>query len=77
MNTHTLRQFGETASTTLDSRSLEAQIADCCHAIYWATEPEIAMTYWLRLRKLTAQRSEAEEMQYLRETMNAALPPRL
>jgi hypothetical protein len=77
MNTHNLLQVGSAMSAVADGRSLEAEIADCCHAIYWATEPEIAMTYWLRLRNLTAQRSEAENIQYIRETKYGALRERV
>ena len=33
-----------------EAQSLEAEIMDCCRAIYWATDPDIAMSNWVRLR---------------------------
>ena len=54
-------------STLVEGRSLEAEIAECCQAIYWATEPEVAMKHWARLRDLTAQRAEAERHLFLLE----------
>jgi hypothetical protein len=60
-------------SALVESRSLEAEIADCCQALYWATEPEIAMSNWARLRELMSQKAAAENRLFLRETMNSAL----
>jgi len=60
-----------------DLRSLEAEIADCCHAIYWATEPEVAMTIWRRLRVLTAQKTAVEDSQFEFETKGGLLSQRL
>jgi hypothetical protein len=60
-------------SALVESRSVEAEIADCCQALYWATQPEIAMSNWARLRELIARKAEAENRLFLRETMNGAL----
>jgi hypothetical protein len=57
----------------VEDRSLEAEIADCCQALYWAKEPEIALSNWARLRNLLAQRTEEENRLFLRETTNAEL----
>jgi hypothetical protein len=54
----------------IESQNLEAEIADCCRAIYWATEPDVAMRSWARLRELTALKTEAEMNLFVRETMN-------
>ena len=60
-------------SALVEYRSLEAEIADCCHAIYWATDPEVALSNWARLRKLTAQKNQEEASLFMRETMNREL----
>lgn len=63
----------------VDAESIEAQIADCCHAIYWTTEPAVALSNWARLRRLTALKAETERLQFLRETAQdrpAGLPER-
>jgi hypothetical protein len=57
-------------SALVDSRSLEAEIADCCQAIYWSNDPDVAMRNWSRLRELIAQKTEAENRLYQRETMH-------
>ena len=73
MNTTRIRSFGGITSALVEGRSLEAEIADCCRAICWATEPEVAMSNWLRLRNLTMRRIEAENIQFIRETKNGEL----
>jgi hypothetical protein len=73
MNTTRLRSFGDITSALVEGPSLEAEIADCCRAICWATEPEAVMRNWLRLRNLTMQRTEAENIQFIRETKNGEL----
>lgn len=55
----------------VESRSLEAEIADCCQALYWATEPETALRSWARLRTLLAQRTEEENRLFVLETTHA------
>jgi hypothetical protein len=60
-------------SAVAESRSLEAEIADCCRAICWAVEPEIAMSNWVRLRNLAAKKIEAETLQFIRESKNGEL----
>jgi hypothetical protein len=64
------RSSGVAMGTLVETVSIEAEIADCCQAIYRATEPEIAMRNWARLRDLTAQKAEAEHRLFLRETRN-------
>ena len=56
-------------SALVESRSLEAEIADCCLAIYQATNPDVALRNWTRLRELLALKTEAENRLFLRETM--------
>ncbi len=73
MNANRSRNFGDAASTLVERRSLEAEIADCCRAICWATEPDVAMSYWLRLRNLTAQKTTADNIQFIRETKHGKL----
>jgi hypothetical protein len=63
-------------SALVESRSLEAEIADCCQALYWATEPEIAMSNWARLRELMARKTETEDRLFLLETVHGALKNR-
>jgi hypothetical protein len=46
---------------------LEAEIADCCQALYTATDVAVAMLKWTRLRTLTAQKAELGRAQYLSE----------
>ncbi len=73
MNTTRLRSSGGITSALIEGRSLEAEIADCCRAICWATEPEVAMSNWVRLRNLTRQMIEAENIQFIRETKHGEL----
>ena len=73
MKVDRLPNFGYAASTLVESRSLEAEIADRCRAICWATEPHVAMSYWVRLRNLTAQKTTADNIQFIRETKNGEL----
>jgi hypothetical protein len=73
MNTNPLRTFEGVASALVESRSLEAEIADCRRAICWAMEPEVAMANWVRLRNLTERKIEAENCQFIRETKNGEL----
>jgi hypothetical protein len=54
----------------VESRTLEAEIADCCQAIYSATEPDIAMANWARLRELRTLKSEADNRLFTLETHN-------
>jgi len=63
-------------STTVPIRTLEAEIADCCRAIYWTREPEVAMSNWDRLRRLTASMSVADIGQFIRETLDVELKKR-
>ncbi len=58
----------------LESRSLEAQIADCCREIYSATDVELAMNKWTRLRELLTEKSAEETRLFLREAKLASLP---
>jgi len=62
--------LGGVMAARVEQRSLESEIADCCHAIYWTTEPEVAMKNWARLRELTAEKAEVERGQYIREARN-------
>jgi hypothetical protein len=57
-------------SALIEGRSLEAEIAECCQAMYRATDPEVALRNWARLRQLTALKSEEDLKQFLRETKN-------
>jgi hypothetical protein len=52
-----------------EAQSLEAEIMDCCGAIYWATDPDIAMSNWVRLRTPMVQRTAAEREQFIRESL--------
>ena len=54
-------------SALVDDRSLEAEIADCCRALYCATDHVVAMRHWVRLRELTALKTEAETLLFTRE----------
>lgn len=60
-------------SVVVENPSLEAEIADCCREMYWATEPEVVISNWARLRKLTAEKAEADRNQFIRETKNLEL----
>jgi hypothetical protein len=62
-------------SALVETQSLEAEIMDCCRAIYCATDPDIAMSNWVRLRMLTAQRTAAEREQFIRESLNRDTTP--
>jgi hypothetical protein len=57
----------------VDLPSLEAEISDCCQAIYRATEPETALRNWAHLRELIARRTDREDSLFFRETANRAL----
>jgi hypothetical protein len=52
----------------MEGRSIEAEIADCCQAIYRATDLEVAMSNWARLRQLMVEKTELEISQFMRET---------
>lgn len=67
---HRRRGMGGEVGVIDDDRSVEAQIAECCQAIYWATDADVALNNWSRLRKLIAERSDAQTQQFLRERMN-------
>ncbi len=54
-------------SKSLEVKSLEAQIADCCHAMYWTSEPEVAMENWTRMRALKEELAKIERLQFMRE----------
>jgi len=58
--------------TQLEGKSVEAEIAECCQAIYSASELEVAMMKWARLRELIAQKSQAEDMEFMRDTASLA-----
>ena len=60
-------------SALVEGRSVEAEIADCCHALYCSTDPESALRNWSRLRQLTAQRAEEESSLFVRESHNGEL----
>jgi hypothetical protein len=59
-------------SGLVESQSIEAEIVACCRAIYWATDAEVALSNWARLRRLTAEKSQAEREQFLRESTGRA-----
>jgi hypothetical protein len=54
-------------SALVEGYSLEAEIAERCQAIYWATDPDAALKHWRRLRELIAQRAEQESRQFMFE----------
>jgi hypothetical protein len=60
-------------SALVESRSLTAEIADCCRDIYLATEAEAALKHWTRLRSLAKQMRDEENTLFMRETRNGAL----
>ncbi len=60
-------------SASINEPSIEAQIADCCRALYLATEPGAAMTHWVRLRELTVQKTKTEVSEFIRDTKNGVL----
>jgi len=55
-----------------EEKSVEAEIAECCQAIYSTSEIDIAMRQWTRLRELIAQRHQAEELAFMREAAGIA-----
>jgi len=57
----------------VEGRSVEAEIAECCHALYLSTDPESALKNWSRLRQLTAKRAEEETSLFVRESHNGEL----
>ncbi len=57
-------------SALVEGYSLEAEIAERCQAIYWATDPEAALKHWRRLRELIAQRAEQECRQFMYEAQD-------
>jgi hypothetical protein len=61
-------------SAAVESRSLEAQIADCHHAIYWSPDPMAVRLNRARLRELTARAAEMETHGFLPEPPNAVWP---
>lgn len=56
-----------------EGQTVEAEIADCCQAIYRATEPEAALRNWARLRQLLAQREETENRLFQLESSPRSL----
>ncbi len=54
-------------SALVEGYSLEAEIAERCQAIYWATDPDAALKHWRRLRELIEQRAEQETRQFMFE----------
>jgi hypothetical protein len=61
---------GGNMSMYVENQSLEAEIAECCQALYWAMEPDIAMKSWARLRELTARKADEETRLFLLESRN-------
>jgi hypothetical protein len=57
----------------VETRTVEAEIADCCQAIYRATEPDVALNQWALLRRLLAVRKEAENSLFRREATQTLL----
>ena len=57
-------------SSQVEGLTLQAEIAECCQAINAATDVEVAMKHWARLRVLMAQREEALKRQFIRATMH-------
>jgi hypothetical protein len=62
-----MRNIGGVMTALYGSRSLEAEIAECCRDMYWATDAREALRNWARLRTLRARQAEAERMQFLLE----------
>jgi len=60
-------------SGLVDEQSLEAQISDCCQAIYRATEPATALSNWARLRDLKSRKSALEDHLFDMESRNREL----
>ena len=57
-------------SSSVQGPALQAEIAECCQAINAATDVEVAMKHWARLRVLMAQREDGLQRQFIRETMH-------
>ena len=61
-------------SAAVESRSLEAQIADCHHAIYWSSDPMAVRLNRARLRELMARAAEMQAHACLPEPPKAVWP---
>jgi hypothetical protein len=59
--------LGGIMGALVEGRSLEAEIVDCCYAIYNATDVKLAMNKWVRLRELLAEKTDEETLQFIRE----------
>jgi hypothetical protein len=57
-------------SALAECPSLEAEIADCCQALYRATSAETAMSRWSHLRELLARKAAEEDALFRREAVN-------
>lgn len=57
-------------SALVEYPSLEAEIADCCQALYRATSAETAMSCWTHLRELLVRKAAEEDALFRRETLN-------
>ncbi len=62
--------------TLVEVRSVEAEIAECCHALYLCADQESVLRNWNRLRQLTAMRAEQETDLFMRESHNGELSNR-
>jgi hypothetical protein len=62
--------------TLVEGRSVEAEIADCCHALCLCADQESVLRNWNRLRELTAMRAEEETNLFMRESHNGELSNR-
>jgi hypothetical protein len=58
--------------TQVEVQSLEAEIAEQCQVIRTATEIDVAMDAWARLRRLIAQKTAAEDKMFIKETATLA-----
>ena len=58
--------------TQIEVQSLEAEIAEQCQVIRTATEIDVAMDAWARLRRLIAQKTAAEDKMFIKETATLA-----
>ena len=57
-------------SVYVEGQTLQAEIAECCQDINSATDVEVAMKHWARLRVLMVQREDALKQQFIRATMH-------
>jgi hypothetical protein len=62
--------------TLAEGRSVEAEIAECCHALCLCADQENVLRIWKRLGQLTAMRAEEEANLFMRESRNGELSNR-